>query len=239
MSCQDTFSNEEIERFRPLGDAVTDLALQGCSDPPGEAIRRLCAGEWVAEAKLSWRVWAGTNYQKERRGIVPVKRWEGLRDALARKLDLPWGDSEPLPNLGDRTIFADELPDTECAVWDWKHRRFETALLIAPGREEWFSAIDIHVGFATSALPSPSASPSAESPDRGGRPPLWDWEEAALEMAGRNFDGDLKPETIADVVRALQEWAGETGRSLSHSTAYPHAKRIFEAIRIWDARHEN
>jgi hypothetical protein len=65
MSWQNTFASEDISRFCQLNDAVTDLAFQGFSDPPGEAIRRLCAGEWVAEAKLSWRVWAGTNYQSE------------------------------------------------------------------------------------------------------------------------------------------------------------------------------
>jgi hypothetical protein len=235
VSWQNTFSAEDISRFCQLNDAVTDLAFQGFSDPPGEAIRRLCAGEWVAEAKLSWRVWAGTNYQRDQRGIVPVERWQGLRDALARKLDLPWGDSEPLPNLGDRTIFADELPDSEFAEWDWRHRRFETALLIAPGKEEWFSAIDIHVGFAPSAVPSPTASPAAESPDKGGRPSFGDWEAAALKMAGLYFAGDLKPKTVADVIRALQDWADAEGKDLKEGTARPHAKAIFNAIRDWNA----
>lgn len=235
MSWHDTLSDADISRFQRLNDAVTDLAFQGCSDAPDEAIRRLCAGEWVAEARLSWRVWAGTSYQKDQRGLVPVERWQGLRDAMARKLDLPWGDSEPLPNLCDRTIFADGLPDAERAEWDWRNCRFETALLIAPGREEWFSAIDIQVGFAPSAVASPTASPAAKSPDKGGRPPFGDWEAAALKLAGLYFVGDLKPKTVADVIRALQDWADAEGKDLSEGTARPHAKVIFNAIRDWSA----
>jgi hypothetical protein len=229
----DIFSDDDISRFRRLNDAVTDLAFQGCSDPMGETIRRLCAGEWVAEAKLSWRVWAGTHYQKEQRDFVPIERWQGLRDALTRKLDLPWGDSEPLPNLGDRTIFADGLPGSECAEWDWRNCRFETALLTAPGREEWFSAIDIHVGLAPSAPPSLSSSPAIDVPDKGGRPTKCDWEAAALEMARLCFIGDLKPKTVADVIRALQEWADQKGIDLSEGTARPHANAIFAVIGDW------
>jgi hypothetical protein len=117
--------------------------------------------------------------------------------------------------------------------WNWRSGQFQTALMTAPGRAEWFYAFDILVAFPPAPL-SPKVSPTTESPDKGGRPPVWDWEEAALKMAGLHYRGDLQPRTIADVVRALQDWAGETGKELTDSTARPHAKRILEAIRCWE-----
>lgn len=47
------------------------------------------------------------------------------------------------------------------------------------------------------------AKPKAAAPAKGGRPPIADWESAALEMACQYYRGDLKPETIADVKGAL------------------------------------
>ena len=219
--------------WRPLGEAVTDLALEGHLDAPTEALRRLSAGEWTAQGEWRWVAWLGACFDTEREGLIPRDRWIGLRDGLARGLNaMPGG--EPLPIFSNGYTFDRELPHFELAEWSWQYDRFETALVMGPGREEWFSAVSINVwGRASSVLLQ--EVPAVAVPSKGGRPPTWDWEAAALAMSGRFYLGDLKPQTIADVVRALQEWASSGGGpDMSDAAARPHAKRILEAFRGWE-----
>ena len=68
----------------------------------------------------------------------------------------------------------------------------------------------------------------------GGRPPKWDWTEATLAMAGRCYVEGWKPATVAEVVRAMQEWATDNDQDLPDATARPHAKRMFEAFKAWN-----
>ena len=70
--------------------------------------------------------------------------------------------------------------------------------------------------------------------NKGGRPPAADWELAALEIAGRYYRGDFKPQTIADVGRELSSWLGNQDFHLSDSVVRIHAKRIFDAFQAWE-----
>lgn len=224
---------EEVAYWRALSDAVTDLALAGDLDAPAEALRRLCDGEWVARGRWQWSAWAGAVYETEREGIIPPERWQALKDGLTRGISRGF-KGEPLPTLSNGFSFARKLPEHERVNWYWHFDRFETALLIAPDREESFSAHDIEVH----EMPQPASvpvSPEGAPANKGGRPATWDWEAAALAMSGRFYLGDLKPKTIADVVRALQEWASSGGApEMSDAAARPHAKRMFGAFRLWE-----
>lgn len=216
-----------------LSDAVTDLALAGDPDAPTEALRRLCEGEWRAQGHWQWSAWAGAVYETERVGMIPPERWQALQVGLARGISRGQ-KGEPLPTLSNRFSFARELPDHEVVNWYWHLDRFETALLVGPDREEAFSAnnIEVHEMPKPVCLPVP---PEGAPANKGGRPPTWDWEAAALAMAGQFYLGDLKPKTVADVVRALQEWASSGGApEISDAAARPHAKRMFEAFRLWE-----
>ncbi len=219
--------------WRPLGEAVTDLALEGNLDAPAEALRRLSAGEWTAQGEWRWVAWLGACFDAERDGLIPRDRWIGLRDGLARGLNaMPGG--KPLPTFSNGYTFDRELPHFELAEWSWQYDRFETALVIGPDREEWFSAVSIHVWNAGSPV-SRQQAPAVAVVSKGGRPPTWDWEAATLAMAGRFYVGDLKPRTVAEIIRALQEWASSVGEAeMSDAAARPHARRMFDAFRSWE-----
>jgi len=72
------------------------------------------------------------------------------------------------------------------------------------------------------------------SVNKGGRPPAADWELAALEISGRYYRGDFKPQTIADVGRELALWLSNQDSHPSDSVVRIHAKRIFDAFQAWE-----
>lgn len=224
-----------------LSNAVGNLALTGSADPPGEALRLLCEGYWVATGSLKLRIWAGSIFSSNQADTITVERWQALREAIARGLDDDLNGGHELPALGDRRKFPDVVAvDREMASYIWRGSCFATALLTSPGREEYFSAQDIQVAVASTLFESIENLPrvdgsTAGALSKGGRPPAADWEAGALAMAGLYYRGELKPATVADVVRALQDWASESGNDLADATAKPHAKRIFDAFRAWEA----
>lgn len=223
-----------------LSNAVGNLALTGSADPPGEALRLLCEGYWVATGSLKLRIWAGSRFSSNQADTITVERWQALREAIARGLDDDLNGGHDLPALGDRRKFPDVVAvDREMASYIWQVSCFATALRTSPGREEYFSAQDIQVAVASTLFESENLArvdgSTTGALSKGGRPPAADWEAGALAMAGRYYRGELKPATVADVVRALQEWASESGKDLADATAKPHAKRIFDAFRAWEA----
>ena len=233
--------------WRALIDAVTALAFQGIPNAPGEALRRLCIGEWEARGEWGWTACGGVTYLTSENGLIPAKRLQALKDGLAKGLlgcdhdEIKWrlaseqsvrfSVPKPLPFLGS---LGPQAPNEEMAEWAWQEDRLETALLTETGQEEWFWAVSIEVCETpqTASLPAPRAITAT---NKGGRPPAADWEEAALVMAGRYYRGELKPATTAEVLRALQDWAAAGGLDLPDATARPHAKRIFDAFRAWEA----
>ncbi|WP_426039677.1 hypothetical protein [Brevundimonas sp. DC300-4] len=226
--------------YYPLKDAVEQLAFEGHPDPSGEMLRRLCAGEWTAFGHWSWVVWAGDTFQQHRYGVIPVERWEGLNDALARGVSIE-GGGKLLPNFSDESRFPKGSPWEEMASWEWRDGQFRMALLLGPNNEEWFVADEIDVreqrllsGPEDAATP-PLEGPTGLTTNRGGRPPATDWEAAVLAIAGRYYRGDFKPGSVADIIRALQDWAVASGLELPDTTARPHARRIFEAFQAWEA----
>ena len=219
--------------YRSLESAVTDLAFEGHHDAPGEALRRLCEGEWLADGQWKWRAWAGAIFQTEGTGRIPAARWSGLQLALMSGLD-GFTLGQPLPTFSNGFSFRDEMPHYETADWGWCFNRFETAMLIGPDREEWFHAVDISI-CVTPGIVSFPATPAIEPSLKGGRPPKWDWIEATLAMAGLYHLGDLKPATVADVIKAIQGWASSGGMDEPpDSTARPYATRILQAFRAWE-----
>ncbi len=227
-------SLELRDSWRPLREAVTSLAFDGHIDPPAEALRRLCEGEWIAHAGWKSDIWAGAAFSSRDIGILRREQWQGLKQALGRGLSL-LEDGEPLPNFGEGNAFPNVIGvDREMAFWGWDTNSFCTALLTRPDREERFIAMEIFVR-EPELVEAPSALPEVTGTNWGGRPSAINWEIAALEMSGRYYRGDFKPATIADVARALHAWASEKGQVLSEATARTHAKTIFDALRAWDA----
>lgn len=223
-----------------LSEAVTDLALEGDSKPADTILKLLAAGKLTADAIWRWRAYVRfEHYQKDVQTVIPTQRWQSL---LQIKTEM---ESTPFEVSYDPNVNLIELGmgETEQFTWEWRNSRFSYAVASEGdwpvNSEEWFSAEEIELlppepgtAFLTGAQ-TVSPALTIES-NGGGRPTALDWEAAALEMAGRYYRGDLKPETIADVIRAIQEWAGGANGGPTDSTVRPHAKQIFEAFKSWE-----
>lgn len=81
----------------------------------------------------------------------------------------------------------------------------------------------INLGLA----PSTKADEPAHESKRGRRP-HYDWPAASLAIFGLIYRGDLKPETQADIERALIGHLTKGDNSPSESTVRPFAKQIWD-----------
>lgn len=241
--------------WKSLHDAVTTLAFQGIPNAPGEALRRLCAGEWVARGEWAWTAHGGGTYRASENGPIPAERLQALQDALAKELpgfdddEVKWRlktgqavrfcNPAPLPYLGS---LGPKAPSDEMAEWAWRYDRLETALLTKAGQEEWFSAVSVEVCEAPNdGQASPSPPLTKEVRNKGGRPATHDWEALLLAMAGRCYVDGWEPASPAAVIKAMQEWTSEQGLpEPSPSVARPKAKAFFDAFTAWQiAANEN
>ena len=222
-----------------LSEVTSRLAMEGISQPQDAVLSLLCQGDLSASGDYRWRKYQGDNhFQLEGTG-APIKRrqWQGLADSIKveqlASSDEWWGlQSINLPEL--------KLLHYPSYSWEFSANRFSTAH-DKNDQEEWFSAWDIEVSRAWPddefllCAPEPVIpKPTAPATNKGGRPPAADWEVAALEMAGRYYQGDFKPQTIADVCRELTAWLADQDSHPSDSVVRVHAKRIFEAFQAWE-----
>ena len=225
---------------RSLSDTVNELAYSGDPRASDSALSLLSSGKLTATGHYRWRRFLGEHNQNDGQGVIPVRRLQVLQEGLAMPRDR-FG-SLPKVNLNAMSFVYSESGEYPVAEWDWGNSRFSSAtatgdLFENDHCEEWFSAWKIEifppkhddVPVALTTLSAPSVETNG-----GGRPTALDWEAAALEMAGRYYRGDLKPKSIADVTRAIQEWADGAHGGPSDSTVRPHANRIFEDFNTWE-----
>ncbi|WP_428681103.1 hypothetical protein [Sphingopyxis sp.] len=227
-----------------LDDAVNRLGMEGIPCPQMAVLSLLCRGQLVSRGYFRWQKYQwGEHYQLEGSNeILKPNRWQVLADLIAEERQQL--DNHEWPNAH---VDLEKLEMTDCPVYEWAfaNNRFCTA--VCPPEtptnasnylEEWFSAWDIdfqprllanHVE-DDAALPTPSYPATSQ----GGRPPIADWEAAALEIAGRYYRGDFKPNTIADVSRALGSWLGAQDIHPSESVLRTHGKAIFAALQSWE-----
>lgn len=229
---------------KDLSFVVSRLALEGLDRPDQAVLTLLCRGELVARGDYRWRKYQhGNCYQLEGEceDLKPLQ-WQILANLIAEELRELAGEGWPNP-----LVDLDRLNIKECPVYEWEFgsNRFSTAICPpetptydATYLEEWFTAWDINVwpaDLGTDRWDADSAPKSVvQDGNKGGRPPVADWELAALEMAGRYYRGDFKPQTIADVGRELASWLGKQDLHPSDSVVRIHAKRIFDAFHAWE-----
>lgn len=229
---------------KELSFVVNRLAMEGVVRPDAAVLTLLCRGELVARGSYSWKKFQhGKFYQLEGvNEILKPLRWQGLAGLIEEERRELAGQGWPFLEVD-----LDKLNMRDCPVYEWKFddNRFCTAVcppdteIHAPNYvEEWYSAWDIEVwppdwdAAEDDHYPEPETVP--QSANKGGRPPAADWEAAALEIAGRYYRGDFKPQTIADVGRELGSWLGNQNLYPSDSIIRVHAKRIFEAFQAWE-----
>jgi hypothetical protein len=182
----------------------------------------------------------------ERNGVTLATR--SIRKRAGSGLLLSWAKLSRCHGRGRYTDVADaELPPE---FWlagytggDWSAGDFEMLVGDRQGYrfQKWqafgvmFDRAGIEAMLASAPIAEGQMQQAEDESNGGGRPHALDWEVAALEMAGRYYCGDLKPNSIADVIRAIQQWAKLPDGGPPDPTVRPHAKRIFEAFKAWEA----
>jgi hypothetical protein len=89
---------------------------------------------------------------------------------------------------------------------------------------------------AIRSLPSPRADAATAPntidldamPNKGGRPRAEFWDDLIIDTIRRIYEGDLKPQNQADVVRAMQDWVSAHGFSGGLTQIKPVASKIFK-----------
>ena len=68
--------------------------------------------------------------------------------------------------------------------------------------------------------------------NKGGRPAKDWWDDFWIDICGKIYEGDLKPQRQADLEKAMLDWATNHGHELSEATARKAAKKLFSAWKL-------
>ena len=222
------------------------LAMEGVRRPQDAILSLLCQGSLTARGDYRWRKYQDFEHFPTEVHGEPIKprHWQQLANSIeAGKRGSGSGSAI------ETTLQLSELELKDCLAHEWEYGfcRFSYAIVtdsLSPWdddyMEEWFSAWDIDVWpsdlepLIWDEEPEPETAPPTPNMNKGGRPPAADWEMAALELAGRYYRGDFKPQTIANVGRELTSWLGNQDLHPSDSVIRVHAKRIFDAFQAWE-----
>lgn len=88
----------------------------------------------------------------------------------------------------------------------------------------------------TFTMPSPAAEALASvgvvphKKNKGGKPLARHWDEMWAEIAVRLWNGDLQPQSQADVTRAMLEWLSANNIDAGESTVVPRARQLWQKI---------
>ena len=201
-------------------------AYKFARDNAGVSVRG--AGRAVLEyARLGFVVGRAVLAQRLPGGMAPTPSWE------EREWDVP---AEFWRGVDDHAGHA-----------SWEQGSFE---IVSPG-PGGFAASHAHgmpvirlsgVHFLAESLqvlrpadPTPiignaPAAPPAKAGARGRPPQPW-WDDLWCAVWGLIHQGDLKPDTQADVERAMLAWAAMNGHDLSESAVKPKARKLFQTFK--------
>ena len=77
--------------------------------------------------------------------------------------------------------------------------------------------------------PATKAPPPITAPSRAGRPRKEFWDDLIIATMKAIWDGDLQPQTYADVERWMLTWASDHDHKLSDTAVKEPAKKVFAA----------
>ncbi len=163
-------------------------------------------------------IWLADNLLEWREGVERQLSWETGDFCVRRDGNV----NDPLKSSWDKIDFV----EAKVVGLRFKRTAFIEAFSLSEHSHESL-AFQPDRSFHDPELTAPTTN-------KGGRPPAADWELAALEIAGRYYLGDFKPQTIADVRRELSSWLGHQDLHPSDSVVRVHAKRIFDAFQAWE-----
>lgn len=72
--------------------------------------------------------------------------------------------------------------------------------------------------------------PTAAKANRVGRPVKSFWEDLLIEMARQLHAGDLQPQRIADIEKAMHDWLIASGHEAGETAIRDRARKLFQAI---------
>lgn len=75
------------------------------------------------------------------------------------------------------------------------------------------------------------APPTTPAANPGGRPSKPFWEPLLVEIARQLYVGDLKPQTQADIERAMHDWLTQNSHEAGETPVRDRARAVFKAIR--------
>ena len=227
--------------------ALNRLAFDGV-EFPATALLALCAlGEIEARGDFQWSKLHGGEIFKFDGMNAPIEplRWQELRkQALKRHQLLEQGKFE------SATIDLPKTGYTRRPLAEWEPEFNRMAYVRFSGGDEWsnpdyfeeiFSAENLAifplalpdgeggiVGIADEAQEEDSEPQSiTNATSQVGRKPKYDWPAATLAVFGRIHRGDFKPQSQADIERALIDHLSEEQGGPSESTVRPYAKLIW------------
>lgn len=132
------------------------------------------------------------------------------------------------------TTFWDCVEQATDRFQEWDLSRLSAGAAIN-GKPEWLRASGVHI------LAGPLREPVAASPAQalsgaattkgGGRPPQPWWDDLWCAVWGLINQGDFKPETQADVERAMLAWVEMNGHELSETAVKPKARKLLQAYK--------
>lgn len=149
--------------------------------------------------------------------------WEG------REWDVPswfWASSLQEDDFGqkwDLDQFSAAVPASAGGGWmtlSGVHFLTESLQILRPATEQTLSPV------AAEGLTPPEAPPKF----RGGRPAQPWWDDMWCAVWSVVHQGDFKPETKADIERAMLTWATLNGHEVSDAAVRPKARKLFDAL---------
>jgi hypothetical protein len=82
------------------------------------------------------------------------------------------------------------------------------------------------------AAPPASVQPKqSEQANKGGRPRKEFWDDLLIAMFVKIWNGELTPQSQADIERAMLDWAQENGEQLGDTSVKGPAKKLFRSLK--------
>ena len=170
-----------------------------------------------------------------RLGLVAGRAMEARRFEERQVTELVWDEREwDIPAWFWES--ASRLPVHE----NWELGQFGATEPASVG-SGWIKLNGVH--FLTESikevLPPPAIDPAPEDGSLGARgktgaggrlPQSW-WDDMWCDIWGSIYRGDFKPQSQAEVERAMLKWATDRDHDLAEATARPKARKLFRAYR--------
>ena len=226
-----------------LSLVVNRLAMVGLPRPQSVVLTLLCQGDMLSSGDYNWRKYqSGSHFNLEDvNSNLSQRQWITLKNLIFDKErmleELEWHSD---------TIDLDRLELKKCDVFQWEFNQNRFTIAVCPPDvapfdpdyfEEWFSAWDIVVRLRSLQEPDSDVQPvsadqnkTMDSPvsSKRGRPVAYDWLEATNSIWAKLYGNELKPQTQADIEKALMQHLRRGDIEPGESTVRPFAKAIWE-----------